>query len=70
MNQGKLEVVKQEMARVNEHQHFRCQCTKMKKACEGSVPCLLLPGTWAVDLPWARDTPDSRDVLKACLERQ
>ena len=25
MNQGKLKVVKQEMARVNEHQHFRNQ---------------------------------------------
>lgn len=34
------------------------------------MPCLMLPGTWAVDLPWPRDTPDSRDVLKACLERQ
>ena len=29
MNQGKLEVVKQEMARVNEHWHFRNQWTKM-----------------------------------------
>lgn len=34
------------------------------------MPCLMLPGTWAVDLPWPRDTPDTRDVLKACLERQ
>ena len=25
MNQGKLEVIKQEMPRVNEHQHFRNQ---------------------------------------------
>ena len=34
------------------------------------MPCLMLPGTWAVDRPWPRDTPDTRDVLKACLERQ
>lgn len=41
-----------------------------RRLMRGSVPCLMLPGTWAVDLPWPRDTPDSRDVLKACLERQ
>ena len=29
------------------------------------MPCLMLPGTWAVDRPWPRDTPDTRDVLKA-----
>lgn len=46
--------------------HRSARLPRRKALC----PCSVLPGTWAVGLPWLQGTPDSKDVLEACLARQ